>query len=76
MLHPNKPFGQILHYDRFTNREVTMLDLSCKQQGLSITTPMGDVIQISILDTTSDSAMLSIDTPAECIILREDTSKH
>ena len=53
-----------------------MLDLSFKQESLSITTPMGEIIQVSILDTTSDTAMLGIDAPSECIIVREDSSGH
>ena len=51
-----------------------MLDLSFKQESLSITTPMGEIIQISILDTTPDTTMLGIDAPSESIILREDSS--
>ena len=77
MLHSHKPIGQFLRYDRFVDREVTMLDLSRKQQeSLTITTPMGEIIQISILDTTPDSTMLGIDAPSESIILREDSSGH
>ncbi len=77
MLHSHKPIGQFLRYERFVDREVTMLDLSRKQQeSLSITTPMGEIIQISILDTTPDTTMLGIDAPSECIIRREDSSEH
>ena len=76
MLYTHKPLNQFLHYDRFIDREVTMLDLSLKQENLSITTPMGEIIHICLLDTTSDTAMLGIDSPSECIILREDVSEH
>lgn len=53
-----------------------MLDLSRQQESLSITTPMGEIIQISILDTTPDTTMLGIDAPSESIIRREDSSGH
>jgi len=76
MLHSHKPIGQFLRYDRFVDREVTMLDLSFKQESLAIITPMGEIIQISILDTTPDTTMLSIDAPSESIIRREDSSGH
>ena len=76
MLHSHKPIGQFLRYDRFVDREVTMLDLSFKQESLAIITPMGEIIQISILDTTPDTTMLGIDAPSESIILREDSSGH
>ena len=74
MLHSHKPLNKFLRYDRIIDREVTMLDLSFKQESLSITTPMGEIIQISILDTTPDTTMLGIDAPSESIILREDSS--
>jgi len=71
MLHTHKPDNQHLHYDRFVDREVTMLDLSRKQQeSLMITTPMGEVIQIRILGATKDTTMLGIDAPSACTILR------
>ena len=76
MLYTHKPLNDFLRYDRFIDREVTMLDLSFKQESLSITTPMGEIIQISILDTTPDTTMLGIDAPSESIILREDSSGH
>ena len=76
MLHSHKPLNKFLRYDRIIDREVTMLDLSFKQESLSITTPMGEIIQISILDTTPDTTMLGIDAPSESIILREDSSGH
>ena len=71
MLHTHEPGNQLLHYDRFIDREVTMLDLSHKQQeSLMITTPMGEVIQISILGATKDTTMLGVDAPSACTILR------
>ena len=76
MLHSHKPLNKFLRYDRIIDREVTMLDLSFKQESLSITTPMGEIIQISILDATPDTTMLGIDAPSESIILREDSSGH
>lgn len=77
MLHSHKQIGQFLRYVRFVDREVTMLELSRKQQeSLTISTPMGEIIQISILDTTPDTTMLGIDAPSESIILREDSSGH
>ena len=76
MLFTHKPLNNFSRYDQLIDREVTMLDLSRKQETLSITTPMGEVIHIYVLDTSSETAMLGIDTPSECIILREDSSKH
>lgn len=76
MLYTHKPLNKFLRYDRFIDREATMLDLSFKQESLSITTPMGEIIQISLFDTTSDTAMLGIDAPSECIIVRESNPEH
>ncbi len=76
MLYSHKPCSKTVHFDRFSDREVTMLDLSRKRETLSIATPMGDVIQITVLGTTAESAMLGVDAPTECIILREDTAEH
>ena len=77
MLHPHNSINYFLHYNRLIDREVTMLDLSRKQQeSLTITTPTGEVIQIRILETTPDTAMLGIDAPSDCIMLREDISGH
>jgi sRNA-binding carbon storage regulator CsrA len=71
MLHSHNSINYFLNYNGTIDREVTMLDLSRKQQeSLSITTPMGEIIQISILDTTPDTTMLGIDAPSACTILR------
>jgi len=74
MLRDNKLNNLLMQYYGPIDREVTILDLSFKErESLSIRIPTGDVIQVQLLESTEDSAMLVIDAPFSCTVYREES---
>jgi len=74
MLRDNKLNNLLLQYYGPIDREVTILDLSFKErESLSIRIPTGDVIQVQLLESSEDSAMLVIDAPFSCTVYREES---
>lgn len=74
MLRDNKLNNLLMQYYGPIDREVTILDLSFKErESLSIRIPTGDVIQVQLLESSEDSAMLVIDAPFSCTVYREES---
>jgi sRNA-binding carbon storage regulator CsrA len=74
MLRDNTINNLLLQYYGPIDREVTILDLSFKErESLSIKIPTGEFIQIQVLESSQDSAMLVIDAPFSCTICREES---
>jgi sRNA-binding carbon storage regulator CsrA len=74
MLPDNRINNLLLQYYGPIDREVTVLDLSFKErESLSIKIPTGEIIQLQVLDSSQDSAMLVIDAPFSCTVCREES---
>lgn len=74
MLRDNTINGLLMDYYGPIDREVTILDLSFKErESLSIVLPNGEVIQLQVVESTPDSAMLVIDAPFSCTVYREES---
>ena len=74
MLRYNKISNLLLQYYEPIDREVTILDLSFKErESLSIKIPTGEIIQVQIVESSQDSAMLVIDAPFSCIVGRDES---
>jgi sRNA-binding carbon storage regulator CsrA len=74
MLRDNNLNNLLMQYYGPIDREVTILDLSFKErESLSIKIPTGEIIQLQVLDSSQDSAMLVIDAPFSCTVCREES---
>ena len=74
MLRHNKINNLLPQYYDPIDREVTILDLSFKErESLSIKIPTGEIIQVQIVESSQDSAMLVIDAPFSCIVGRDES---
>jgi len=74
MLRDNNLNNLLLQYYGPIDREVTILDLSFKErESLSIKIPTGEIIQVQVVESSRDSAMLVIDAPFSCIVGREES---
>jgi sRNA-binding carbon storage regulator CsrA len=74
MLRDNKLNNLLLQYYGPIDREVTILDLSFKErESLSIKIPTGEIIQLQVLESSRDSAMLVVDAPFSCTVYREES---
>jgi len=74
MLRDNTINNLLLQYYGPFDREVTILDVSFRErESLSIKIPTGEFIQIQVLESSQDSAMLVIDAPFSCIVGREES---
>jgi sRNA-binding carbon storage regulator CsrA len=74
MLRDNNLNNLLMQYYGPIDREVTILDLSFKErESLSIKIPTGEIIQLQVLDSSQNSAMLVIDAPFSCTVCREES---
>lgn len=72
MLRNNTINNLLLDYYGPIDREVTILDLSFKErESLTIQLPGGEIIQLQVVESTPESAMLVIDAPFSCTVYRE-----
>ena len=74
MLRNNKLNNLLLQYYGPIDREVTIMDLSFRErESLSIKVPTGEIIQVQVLESSEDSAMLVIDAPFSCTVYKDES---
>ena len=74
MIRDNTLNNLLLEYYGPIDREVTILDLShMERESLAIKIPTGEIIQLQVVQSDQDSAMLVIDAPFSCTIFREES---